>query len=82
MNCFATDSVCGYEALARFESESQRSPDRWFADASEVAALCALECAREGRWERAEPHVCQPHHHVQFACDLRIEPAGARHGPP
>lgn len=44
-----TDSVCGYEALARFDAGCPRSPARWFADATEVGLGPELELAAVGR---------------------------------
>lgn len=40
--------VVGYEALTRFTSEPQRSPDEWFADAADCGKTAALEmtCVR------------------------------------
>ena len=41
----ATGRVCGYEALARFQAESQRPPDEWFAQAHRVGLGAELEAA-------------------------------------
>src|SRR5438270_1764242 len=41
----ASGTIEGYEALARFHSESRRSPDRWFAEAWEVGLGFELETA-------------------------------------
>lgn len=41
----ATGRVMGYEALARFEIEPRRSPDRWFAAAEEAGLREELELA-------------------------------------
>jgi EAL domain-containing protein (putative c-di-GMP-specific phosphodiesterase class I) len=40
-----TGKVVGLEALSRFEGEPRRSPDRWFAEASEVGLGSDLELA-------------------------------------
>ena len=39
----ASDSVSGYEALARFNTEPYRTPDLWFGDATEVGQRKELE---------------------------------------
>lgn len=39
------NSVVGYEALARFSGEPQRSPDLWFGEAEQVGLQCELEMA-------------------------------------
>lgn len=41
----STNQVAGYEALARFTSESRRTPDRWFAEAWELGLGFELEMA-------------------------------------
>ncbi|MGB7405491.1 MAG: EAL domain-containing protein [Pacificimonas sp.] len=37
--------VCGFESLARFESDPYRTPDIWFHEAADVGAGAALELA-------------------------------------
>ncbi|HBS77654.1 MAG: diguanylate phosphodiesterase [Pseudomonas sp.] len=39
------NSVVGYEALARFSGEPQRTPDLWFDEAEQVGLQCELEMA-------------------------------------
>ncbi|RYZ12401.1 MAG: EAL domain-containing protein [Alphaproteobacteria bacterium] len=39
------ETVAGFEALARFEAEPYRSPDKWFAEADEVGLGEELEIA-------------------------------------
>lgn len=42
-------SVCGYEALSRFDSVPLRSPDQWFTAATQVGLGPDLELAAVGR---------------------------------
>ena len=42
------NQVAGYEALARFTSESRRTPDRWFAEAWDLGLGFELETAAAG----------------------------------
>ncbi|MGY8818775.1 MAG: sensor domain-containing phosphodiesterase [Pseudomonadales bacterium] len=39
------NDVVGYEALARFSGEPQRTPDLWFGEAEQVGLQCELEMA-------------------------------------
>lgn len=39
----STKNIVGYEALARFDIEPRRGPERWFADAAEVGLGYVLE---------------------------------------
>ncbi|MFG6486281.1 EAL domain-containing protein [Roseateles sp. BYS78W] len=39
----ATNSVAGFESLARFTSEPYRTPDVWFSEAGEIGRLIELE---------------------------------------
>jgi EAL domain-containing protein (putative c-di-GMP-specific phosphodiesterase class I)/CheY-like chemotaxis protein len=55
--CTLNGETVGAEALARFECEPQRSPDRWFAEAGEAGLLLELELAAAALALKALPSL-------------------------
>jgi EAL domain-containing protein (putative c-di-GMP-specific phosphodiesterase class I) len=58
-------TVVGVEALARFAAEPRRSPDQWFAEATDVGLGVELEL-------EAVLHAVEVLHHLPEACYLSV----------
>ena len=80
----ATNHVAGYEALARFTSESRRTPDRWFAEAWELdlgfdLEIAAANTAIDGIQNSGAPGFLAVNLSPQAIMDARFEAWLDRH---